>query len=39
MRVAYETTFLIEWPEHLGGGHIVIPFVGAMSVVPVMGMG
>jgi hypothetical protein len=36
-RVAYETTFLVQWPEHLGGGDILIDFVGAMALVPLMG--
>jgi len=36
-RVAYETTFLIQWPEHLGGGTITVDFAGAMALVPVMG--
>jgi hypothetical protein len=36
-RVAYETTFLVQWPEHLGGGDITIDFSGAMALVPLMG--
>jgi len=37
VRVAYETTFLIQWPEHLGGGDLTIDFAGAMAIVPVLG--
>ncbi|GAA0940849.1 hypothetical protein [Virgisporangium aurantiacum] len=37
-RVAYETTFLVQFPEHLGGGDITIDFVGAMVLVPLMGV-
>lgn len=33
----YETTFLIEFPEHLGGGTIEVTFEGAMGLVPLMG--
>jgi hypothetical protein len=32
--VAYETTFLIGWPDHLGGGTLSIEFEGAMVLVP-----
>lgn len=33
----YETTFLIKWPEALGGDTITVPFFGAMTMVPMMG--
>jgi hypothetical protein len=33
----YETTFLIKWPEALGGETITVPFYGAMTMVPSMG--
>jgi hypothetical protein len=32
--VAYDTTFLISWPQHLGGGTLTIDFEGAMVLVP-----
>jgi hypothetical protein len=35
--VAYDTTFLINWPEHLGGGTAHLDLTGAMTVVPLMG--
>ena len=35
--VAYETTFLIHWPEHLGGGADRLALTGAMTVVPLLG--
>jgi hypothetical protein len=35
--VAYETTFLINWPEHLGGGTDHLGLKGAMTIVPLMG--
>lgn len=34
--VAYETTFLINWPEHLGGGTDHLDLKGAMTVVPLL---
>jgi hypothetical protein len=35
--VAYETTFLISWPKHLGGGSVQIPLEGAMVLIPLLG--
>lgn len=35
--MAYDTTFLLQWPEHLGGGVVTIDFTGAMRIVPLMG--
>jgi hypothetical protein len=35
--VAYETTFLVNWPRHLGGGSVNIGLEGAMVLVPVLG--
>jgi hypothetical protein len=37
VNVAYETTFLINWPQHLGGGSVTIPFEGAMVLIPALG--
>lgn len=34
----YETRFLINWPEHLGGGSVTIGFEGSMTLLPVMGV-
>jgi hypothetical protein len=33
----YDTTFLIKWPEALGGKVITVSFYGAMTMVPSMG--
>jgi hypothetical protein len=33
----YDTRFLLQWPEHLGGGQLEIEFQGAMTLVPLMG--
>jgi len=35
---AYETAFLIQWPDHLGGGTVEVVLEGSMGLVPVMGM-
>jgi hypothetical protein len=35
--VAYETTFLINWPEHLGGGSVNLDLEGAMVLIPTLG--
>jgi hypothetical protein len=35
--VAYDTTFLITWPMHLGGTSDTVNFVGSMRLLPVMG--
>lgn len=37
INVAYDTTFLINWPQHLGGGSINLSFEGAMVLVPELG--
>jgi len=34
--VAYSTAFFINWPEHLGGNHVVVPFEGTMTLSPLM---
>jgi len=36
VQVAYSTTFFINWPEHLGGNNVQIPFDGTMTLVPFM---
>jgi hypothetical protein len=36
VNVAYETTFLINWPHHLGGGSINLTMEGAMVLVPTL---
>jgi hypothetical protein len=35
--VGYDTRFLIEWPEHLGGGAVELDLRGTMSLVPTLG--
>lgn len=37
MHVRFDTTFLITWPEHLGGGSIEIEVSGAMVLAPLLG--
>jgi hypothetical protein len=32
--VAYDTTFFISWPEHLGGGSVELCLRGTMLLVP-----
>lgn len=32
--VAYDTTFFISWPEHLGGGSVELRLRGTMLLVP-----
>jgi len=34
--LAYQTRFFVSWPEHLGGGHVFIDFVGAMTLRPIL---
>ena len=34
----YRTTFLVRWPEHLGGETTHITFDGSMMLIPMMGM-
>jgi len=36
VQVAYSTTFFINWPEHLGGSNVLVPFDGTMTLVPHM---
>ncbi len=33
----YHTTFLIKWPEHLGGEATQLSFAGSMTLLPLMG--
>ena len=33
----YETTFLINWPEALGGGSATVSLEGSMTLIPLMG--
>jgi hypothetical protein len=33
----YESTFLINWPAHLGGGSSEITLRGSMVLLPLMG--
>jgi len=35
-QVAYETTFTIYWPEHLGSGVVNVEFQGTMVLVPLL---
>jgi hypothetical protein len=37
VHVRFDTTFLINWPEHLGGGSITIDVTGAMLLAPQLG--
>jgi hypothetical protein len=37
VHIAYETTFLINWPQHLGGGSINLALEGAMVLIPTLG--
>lgn len=34
--MVYETTFHVEWPEHLGGGYLELDFAGAMTLMPLL---
>jgi hypothetical protein len=34
--VAYETRFLLQWPEHLGGGTVTIDLEGTMMLEPLL---
>lgn len=34
----YNTTFLVQWPAHLGGEATGLGFHGAMVIIPMMGM-
>jgi hypothetical protein len=33
----FDTTFLVNWPEHLGGGSINVAVTGAMVLDPLLG--
>jgi hypothetical protein len=37
--VVFDTRFLVEWPEHLGGGLLNIDLVGSMVLAPVLAFG
>lgn len=37
--MAYQTRFLINWPEHLGGSYDYLDLTGAMTILPLMGAG
>jgi hypothetical protein len=37
VHVAYDTTFLINWPQHLGGGSVNLSLEGAMVLIPELG--
>ena len=34
--VGYDTRFLINWPDHLGGGVVNVDLVGSMVLTPIM---
>jgi len=34
--VGYNTRFLINWPEHLGGGTVFLDLRGTMVLVPIL---
>jgi hypothetical protein len=36
VQVGYNTTFLIMWPEHLGGGEVTLELEGTMMLNPLM---
>jgi hypothetical protein len=38
VQVLYTTTFLINWPDHLGGGSGNLDLEGSMRLVPVLGV-
>jgi hypothetical protein len=37
VHVGYDTTFLINWPRHLGGGSVNLSLEGAMVLIPELG--
>jgi len=37
VHVAYDTTFLINWPRHLGGGSVNLSLEGARVLIPELG--
>jgi len=34
----YRTTFLVRWPDHLGGEVSTMTFEGSMMLIPMIGM-
>lgn len=38
VHVLYETRFLINWPEQLGGGTVIADVDGSMLMVPMLSM-
>jgi hypothetical protein len=36
IQIQYETRFLINWPEHLGGGNVYVDLDGTMVLVPLL---
>lgn len=36
VQVGYHTRFLINWPEHLGGGTSLLDLDGTMVLVPLL---
>jgi hypothetical protein len=34
----YDTTFLIAWPQHLGGGEVELTLHGSLTLIPMMGI-
>ncbi len=32
----YDTTFLVNWPKHLGGGSVHLELEGSMLLVPLL---
>ena len=36
VQVGYNTTFLIMWPEHLGGGEVTLEMEGTMMLTPLL---
>jgi hypothetical protein len=35
----YRTTFMLRWPQHLGGHVSTMSFEGSMALIPSMGAG
>jgi hypothetical protein len=35
-RVQYETRFIVNWPDHLGGGDVFVDLEGTMVLVPLL---
>ncbi|HEX8054535.1 MAG TPA: hypothetical protein VF517_16225 [Thermoleophilaceae bacterium] len=34
----YNTTFLLKWPDHLGGEATHVTFEGSLVIIPTLGM-